>query len=325
MLPSRPCGAANGGVSAPYHCATLVNNWEEERKTFGQSVPRVQTGAPLATETTTRTQHHAYSPADIIAARPPSYFTSETPRELLFHHGNAGSSCTVDQASVSELSYTDPRQHRSYHTDEVLDMTTVSQRQDATRARKMAASQCDQSTRGGAVTAQSDEAACADCSHAQSSDCNGANASLAATDDEATHAESHHSCSRSSWHAGKQTTCPSRGVNLSKEVESLRSLNRCHPHADTSAVGASRADTYTPPCLLPVVGRAAERERFVTTKQTTIDATAHYIREHPREAYPLTSSTCVAELTKSLDNPMRRTKLREEYELETTGRHCRDD
>lgn len=79
-----------------------------------------------------------------------------------------------------------------------------------------------------------------------------------------------------------------------------------------TGVSQGEAGGYKPKPL-PPIGRVAERNRLLTTKQVTIDSTGLYLKSH-RESYPLTSSDCVRTFTKSLDNVMNKTELRIEYE-----------
>ncbi|CCW60587.1 unnamed protein product [Phytomonas sp. EM1] len=76
------------------------------------------------------------------------------------------------------------------------------------------------------------------------------------------------------------------------------------------SVFAKGETAYAPPRLLPF-GRVMERERLLTTKQVTIDATGEYLKNH-LPSYPLTSSNCVKEFMAWTNNPMWKTRLREE-------------
>ncbi|EPY33180.1 hypothetical protein STCU_02448 [Strigomonas culicis] len=116
-------------VANEYHCATLVGNWEEERKTFGQPLS-ASAGASSALDTTYTASYKRLSPGKMAAARPSGCFADEAPKELLFFHGD----CTKPEKnsySIAELSYTDRQVDPTTH-EEVLNRTGVSQRQDRT-------------------------------------------------------------------------------------------------------------------------------------------------------------------------------------------------
>lgn len=61
---------------------------------------------------------------------------------------------------------------------------------------------------------------------------------------------------------------------------------------------------------IPPIGRVATRDRLLTTKQVSIDATGIYATTHADTSYPLTSSVCIGPCMKSKDNPMCKTHLR---------------
>lgn len=94
-----------------------------------------------------------------------------------------------------------------------------------------------------------------------------------------------------------------------KETMLLRSMTS-KSEADHDVAAASRNSGYVPP-RIPPVGRVEERNRFLSTKQVTIDASGKYISDHS-EVYPLTSSVCIGQLMASKNDPMHRTQLRYE-------------
>ncbi|RNE97796.1 uncharacterized protein Tco025E_09409 [Trypanosoma conorhini] len=86
----------------------------------------------------------------------------------------------------------------------------------------------------------------------------------------------------------------------------------CAAKRDKEYMQATRGGQYQPP-RLPPIGRALEKERLLTTKNVTVDATGEYLSENVDE-YPATSSECWGQFMAYKDDPMQRTKLREAYE-----------
>ncbi|RNE96021.1 hypothetical protein TraAM80_10004 [Trypanosoma rangeli] len=86
----------------------------------------------------------------------------------------------------------------------------------------------------------------------------------------------------------------------------------CAAKKDREYVQTTRGGRYRPP-KLPPIGRVREKERLLTTKNVTLDATGEYLKENIDE-YPATSSECWGQFMAYKDDPMQRTKLREEYE-----------
>ncbi|KAG5468225.1 hypothetical protein LSCM1_02202 [Leishmania martiniquensis] len=268
--------AGENTVKSAYHCATLLGNWDEDRRQFGQPVPSTGCIAKLGSTTTYNTSYKALTAAQTAEAKPPGYFASEAPRILLFHHGDISNIEDYCYAT-SELAHTD-RKKLIYTNDEVLDMPGVSKRRNKTAA-------LQQSTRGFSASRRGHTGA--------STDGLEADEVSAAVQREAAYLQSMASTVRSTPSSASQT-------------QATTSDSR----SEMAVTRDSRSD-YMPPRLLPM-GRVAERERLLTTKNVSIDATGVYLLDH-LAAYPLTSSQCVGELTKSCDNPMHKTNLRVHY------------
>eukprot|EP00796_Vickermania_ingenoplastis_P007240 gene7240-5089_t len=95
-----------------------------------------------------------------------------------------------------------------------------------------------------------------------------------------------------------------------KESDFLRSLQ--NPHG--SAKESGNDSGYRPPSL-PPIGRVAERNRLLTTKQVTLDSVGCYLKKNPN-CYPATSSDVWGQFMKNSDNVMHKTNLRVEWEDE---------
>ncbi|KAG5491586.1 hypothetical protein JIQ42_01492 [Leishmania sp. Namibia] len=262
-------------VKLAYHCATLLGNWDEDRRQFGQPVPSTSGTGKLDCETTYNTSYQALTAAQAAEAKQPGYFAAESPRILLFHHGDISNIETYGYAT-SELAHTD-RKKLTYTNDEVLDMPGISTRRNKTAALL-------QSTRGFSVSRKGRAGA--------SADGLGAGDISAAVRREAAYLQSMASTVRSTLSSESQT----QGTASDSDNEMMTTDSR---------------NGYAPPRLLPV-GRVAERERLLTIKNVSIDATGVYLFDN-LEAYPLTSSQCVGKMTKSCDNPMHKTNLRVHY------------
>lgn len=265
-----PAAAAREqSVKSAYHCATLLENWDEDRRQFGQPVPTTSGAGAVDVNTTYLTSYKSVSAAQAADAKPPGCFASEAPRILLFHHGDIGNIETHCYA-VSELSHTD-RKKVIYTNEEVLDMPGVSNRRQKTAA-------LHRSTMGFSTTVRPD-------------------------------------ASGTGFHADDVTAAMQREAAYMQSMAStVRSAPSSASQTQTSSVDGPVADdgsAYMPPRLLPV-GRVAERERLLTTKNVSIDATGVHLYDN-LEAYPLTSSKCVGKMTKSCDNPMHKTNLRVHY------------
>lgn len=279
-----PSGGRNGeaSVKTAYHCSTLLDNWDEERRQFGQPLPATSDSATAAAKpdfhTTYTTSYKQPTSAQAANAKPPSCFAAEGPRMLLFHHGDIGN---IEQYgyATSELALTDRKKGDIYTNDEVLDMPGVSTRRQQSNALQRSTGGFGAS-RSGAARGGSGES--------------GDDAPSRAVQREADFMQSMASTVRS--------------TNEQKNgMDGTLSASR-----DASAASPQEsAEGYAPPRLLPV-GRAAERERLLTTKNVTIDATGAYLYEN-LESYPMTSSKSVGAFVKSCDNPMHKTNLRVHY------------
>ncbi|KAK7200792.1 hypothetical protein NESM_000137500 [Novymonas esmeraldas] len=265
--------AGEQSVKSVYHCATLLDNWDEDRRQFGQPVPSTAGTGKLDPLTTYSTSYTALTAAQTAAAKPPGCFAAEAPRILLFHHGDIGNIETHCYATA-ELAHTD-RKRLVYTNDEVLDMPGMSTRRGKTAA-------LQRSTRGFTVTRGSSRA-----------DDPSADDVSAAVHREAAYLQSMASTVRSD---PKSTTQSHASASDSGSV------------TDTAQDGSG---AYVPPRLFPM-GRVGERERLLTTKNVSIDATGVHVFQN-LDAYPLTSSQCVGKLMKSCDNPMHKTNLRVHY------------
>ncbi|KAH9577333.1 hypothetical protein LSM04_002844 [Trypanosoma melophagium] len=93
----------------------------------------------------------------------------------------------------------------------------------------------------------------------------------------------------------------------------LAYIQECSLKADKSLTETARSGGYTPPPI-PPIGRIQEKERMLTTKNVTIDVTGEYLKDNI-DKYPATSSECWGMFMAYQDDPMQRTKLREDYEL----------
>ncbi|GET92240.1 hypothetical protein, conserved [Leishmania tarentolae] len=262
-------------VKSAYHCATLLDNWAEDRHQFGQPVPTTSHADGFDPNTTYSASYKSLTEAQIAEAKPPGCFAAEAPRMLLFHHGDIGNIETYCYAT-SELAHTD-RKKQVYTNDEVLDMPGVSTRRNKTAA-------LQRSTMGFSTSGSG---------HAGTST-NGLRADevSAAVQREAAYLQSMASTMRSTQHWANGTQDSTRD-----------------PGSETTETKTGSG--YAPPRLLPM-GRVAERERLLTTKNVSIDASGVYLFDN-LEAYPLTSSQCVGKMTKWCDNPMHKTNLRIHY------------
>ncbi|CAC9537914.1 conserved hypothetical protein [Leishmania infantum JPCM5] len=262
-------------VKSAYHCATLLDNWDEDRRQFGQPVPATSGTGDFDPSTTYNASYKSLTAAQTAEAKPPGCFAAEAPRMLLFHHGDIGNIETYCYAT-SELALPD-RKRQVYTNDEVLDMPGVSTRRNKTAA-------LQRSTMGFTVS------------------CSGHGGTL-----------TNGSC------ADEVSAAVQREVAYLQSMASTMLSTRYSTgdaQTSTSDSGGERAaansgSKYAPPRLLPM-GRVAERERLLTTKNVSIDATGVYVFDN-LEAYPLTSSQCVGKMTKSCDNPMHKTCLRVHY------------
>ncbi|CAJ1020309.1 hypothetical protein Q4I30_002215 [Leishmania utingensis] len=263
-------------VKSAYHCATLLDNWDEDRRQFGQPVPTTSGTGDFDPNTTYNTSYKALTAAQTAEAKPPGCFAAEAPRILLFHHGDIGNIQTYCHAT-SELALTD-RNERVYTNDEVLDMPGVSSRRKKTAAlqKSMSGFNASRSDHSGALTGGLD-----------------VDEVSAAVQREALYLQSM-----------AKTVCST--PYSASQMQTSASYSGGEKAATTESESG-----YAPPRLLPV-GRVAERERLLTTKNVSIDATGMYVCDN-LDAYPLTSSQCVGKMTKSCDNPMHKTNLRVHY------------
>ncbi|KPA82214.1 hypothetical protein ABB37_03333 [Leptomonas pyrrhocoris] len=273
-------------VKTAYHCSTLLDNWDEERRQFGQplltTADSTITGAKPDLHTTYTTSFKPPTAEQTAAAKPPGCFAAEGPRMLLFHHGDIGN---IEQYgyATAELALTD-RKKEVYTNDEVLDMPGVSSRRQRTTAllRSTGGFGASRSGRGGGGT------------HNDAED----EAPSAALQREADFTQS------------LASTVRYNNSNVNNTASSPRDGSGAEQQASPTSE-ESNDSTYAPPRMLPV-GRAAERERLLTTKNVTIDATGAYLFDN-LESYPLTSSESVGAFVKSCDNPMHKTNLRVHY------------
>lgn len=103
---------------------------------------------------------------------------------------------------------------------------------------------------------------------------------------------------------------------VEKESAYLRSLQgQMHGSGSAQQSEETEEDSGYKAPPLPPIGRVAERQRLLTTKQVTIDSTGVYLRKNLR-CYPATSSDCIGQFMKSKDNVMNKTNLRVEWEDE---------
>lgn len=271
MQSSMPSANRNGeaSVKTAYHCSTLLDNWDEERRQFGQPLPTTSDSTAAGNpdfRTTYTTSFKQPTPAQVAGAKPPSCFAAEGPRMLLFHHGDIGN---IEQYgyATSELALTDRKRGEVYTNDEVLDMPGVSSRRHQ--------SQALQRSTGGFGASRSNAA-------------------------------------RGSGEDSSDAVSPA----VQREADFMQSMASTVRSTQSNTEGAATSpreggEGYAPPRMLPV-GRAAERERLLTTKNVTIDATGAYLYDN-LEHYPMTSSKSIGAFVKSCDNPMHKTDLRVHY------------
>jgi hypothetical protein len=288
MLNATPAVGPNGeaSVKTAYHCSTLLDNWDEERRQFGQPLQATYDSTTAGSRadfyTTYTTSFKQPTAAQVASAKPPSCFAAEGPRMLLFHHGDIGN---IEQYgyATSELALTD-RKRQVYTNDEVLDMPGVSSRRHQSQ-------ELQRSTGG----------FCATRSGTQRAD--------GGRDDEApSPAVQREADFMQSMASTVRSTKDGKNGSTESNFASCGTGDGQQASLTSEGSGNSR---YAPPRLLPV-GRAAERERLLTTKNVTIDATGAYLFDHV-EPYPMTSSKSVGAFVKSCDNPMHKTNLRVHY------------
>ncbi|KPI83876.1 hypothetical protein ABL78_7074 [Leptomonas seymouri] len=277
-----PAAGRSGGASVKtaYHCSTLLDNWDEERRQFGQPLSTTFDSSMAGTKadfsTTYVTSYKPPTAAQTAEAKPLGCFAAEGPRILLFHHGDIDDIKQYSYAT-SELALTD-RKKEVFTNEEVLDMPGVSSRRQQTRALQRSTGGLGASRSGRGGGSYDDE-------------------SSPVLQREADFTQSLASTVRS-VNSNNSTTLSSRGGAGAPQQASPTSEE-------------SDGSGYAPPRFLPM-GRVAERERLLTTKNVTIDATGVYLFEN-LEPYPLTSSKSFGALVKSCDNPMHKTNLRVHY------------
>ncbi|EKF33529.1 hypothetical protein MOQ_002604 [Trypanosoma cruzi marinkellei] len=86
----------------------------------------------------------------------------------------------------------------------------------------------------------------------------------------------------------------------------------CATKRDNEYMQTTRRGHYQP-AKLPPIGRLQAKERFLTTKNVTFDATGEYLKDNIDE-YPAATSESWGQFMAYKDDPMNRTRLREEYE-----------
>lgn len=252
-------------VKTAYHCSTLLANWDEERRQFGQPLATNATEADAHRPTTYMDSFKRPTEAQTAAAKPPSCFAADGPRMLLFHHGDIGN---IEQYgyATSELALTD-RKRETYTNDEVLDMPGVSSRRQQSTALQRSTGGFGASRSAGGASSSTN-----------------ADAPSAAVQREANYLQS-----------------------MASTVRSMKSNDSGNEEGEREESGSA----YVPPRLLPV-GRASERERLLTTKNVSIDATGAYLFDN-LEPYPMTSTKSIGAFVKSCDNPMHKSNLRVHY------------
>ncbi|KAG8345356.1 hypothetical protein ERJ75_001417300 [Trypanosoma vivax] len=104
------------------------------------------------------------------------------------------------------------------------------------------------------------------------------------------------------------------GIKKCKGADAVPSCygSLCAHSSNPDLLSATRQSGYKPPPL-PPIGRVREKERFVTTKNATLDITGEYLKDN-LEAYPATSTRCWGMFRRFTNDPLHRVKLREEYE-----------
>lgn len=250
-------------VKSEYHCATLVGNWEEDRRQFGSPLESDKAKEKIDDKTTYKVSFKAPTAAQAASAKPPGCFAAEAPHALLFYHGDIAHPEKYCY-STSELAYTNPRKEIFTH-DEVLDMPGVSRRRGKSAvSQRTNNGKCRGSMRG-------------------------------AMNDDDNHDEI--------------APAVQREATFLQTMRSGGSIEAATNSSEGTSTGGSSG--YAPPRLLPL-GRVADRERLMTTKNVTIDSTGVHLFDH-LEPYPLTSSNCIGHHMRSCHNPMHKTQLRVHY------------
>lgn len=268
------CAAEPPRHTKLYHCATLVGGWQEERQQFtlGMGDQPVDPGAHMD-EHTTYTDSYQYPTREELAqAKPPSCFTLEAPRELMFYHGDILNP-VKSQIPLSELSWSN-RKIEPYTSPQTLEIMGVSRRHALTSAALRSKGMLDY--------------------------CSVENGTHPAVEKESAYLRS------------LQRVYMKRHEHCSNNCECPNAVDGHCSCKDVNTVVPQPSKGYTPPGL-PPVGRVGERNRLLTTKQVTIDATGLHLRKNLLP-YPATSSDCIGRFVKDCGNVMHKTKLRTEWE-----------
>ncbi|AAZ10875.1 uncharacterized protein TEOVI_000887400 [Trypanosoma equiperdum] len=239
------------GHKSEYHCATLLGNWQEERRSFGFVDPARE---PLSYMTVYKDSFRGTKTDEELAnAKPPSCFHENALPELLFYH-NEITNPPKNLLTVNELSYTNAKGGEEVNTlHDILHKEGVSKKRDKTIAIR-----------------------------------------------------------RELGFIGYGA--PHEGSLLASKGATATPLDytmRCGTTTDQNFLESTRGGCYKPP-VIPAIGRMQEKQRLLTTKNVTVDATGEYLKDNIDE-YPATSSECWGMFMKFTDN-MKGKKLRECYE-----------
>lgn len=286
-----------------YHCATLVGGWGEERQQFtvGMGDQPVDPAAHFDERTTYKESYVFPTREQLATAKPSSCFTLEAPRELMFYHGDLLQP-VKSQIPLSELSWSN-RRTEPYTSPQTLEIMGVSRRQALTSAAlksKGMLNHCspDSGTHP-AVEKESAYLRSLQRVYLNTNDC------MKMEMENGCLHQHEGCCCQPQKEDQHDTYVEDRDKALHSDGGASQSVT-CYP------VISQKGGDYIPPGL-PPIGRVAERNRLLTTKQVTIDATGVYLRSH-LHPYPATSSDCFGGFVKDCDNVMHRTKLRTEWE-----------
>lgn len=276
-----------------YHCATLVGEWEEERRQFTVGLGDQKTSPDAHfCERTTYDDSYLYPTVEqLVNAKPLSCFTAEAPRELMFYHGDIVRPIK-SQIPLSELSWSD-RKKEPYTSPETLEIMGVSRRHNLCNTAEKSRGLLDNCSPDHAShpAVRKEEAYLRSLQRVYM-DVNqcppGEEGSIHPPGQDAKQMDCHDTYPE----AVQQSTC-----------ECPLSSGNCY------AIPYEKpANAYAPP-KLPPIGRVAERNRLLTSKNVTIDATGLHLWNN-LSAYPATSSDRFGEFTMDSNNVMYRTKLR---------------
>lgn len=276
-----------------YHCATLVGEWEEERRQFTVGLGDQKTSPDAHFfERTTYDDSYLYPTTEqVVNAKPLSCFTVEAPRELMFYHGDTVHP-VKSQIPLSELSWSD-RKKEPYTYPETLEIMGVSRRHNLCNTAERSRGLLDNCSPDYAShpAVRKEEAYLRSLQRIYVD----ANPSLPVKE--------------GSNPPGDQKTKERERRDTYPDAVSQSTCECPLSSGNCYAVPYQKPPKEYVPPYLPPIGRVAERNRFLTHKNITIDATGLHLWKNLSE-YPATSSDLFGEFTMGSNNVMYRTKLR---------------